>query len=87
MNGESDGIPDEVIFDVQNPANGELLKRWLYDTDFRAGMLNAESPREYAGQQLEGGVDMSDVTEDWIKEIVRQHGVDDLVQELKFVAF
>ena len=87
MNGESDGIPNEVVFDVQNPANEELVKRWLFDTDFRAGMLNAESPREYAAGALEGGVEISDVTEEWIKGVVREFGVDDLVTELKFVAF
>ena len=85
MNGQSDGIPDEVVFDVQNPANGDLVKRWLFDTDFRAGMLNAESPRDYAVNEIEG-VEISDVTEEWIKGVVREFGVDDLVDELKFVA-
>jgi hypothetical protein len=87
MNGEPDEIPHEVIDDLQKEANHELLMKWVSDPEFRHNMLVDEDPVAYANANVEGGVDITDETGAWIKHVVRHMGVDDLVDDLKIVAF
>ena len=81
----SPNVPDSVYQDVER--NGGLLERWVTDEEFRAGILGAEDPAEFARQH---GFELQQDTSDWIKDRVAVRTPEELEELLhppRFVAF
>ncbi len=81
----SPNVPDSVYQDVER--NGGLLEKWVTDEEFRAGILGADDPAEFARQH---GFELQQDTSDWIKDRVAartQEELEELLNPPRFVAF
>jgi hypothetical protein len=67
-------VPDSVFADVEG--NPGLIRKWVTEPDFRAGLLNADDPAVFAAQY---GITLHAETSTWIKARVAARGVDALV--------
>jgi hypothetical protein len=78
-------VPPSVYEDVER--NGGLLEKWVTDEEFRAGILGADDPAEFARQH---GFELQQDTSDWIKDRVAARTAEELEELLhppRFVAF